>query len=139
YKLRDRMKNELSRVLQVLQEMHQKREEQKLSLGKLTDTIDMLEQKKLHMCKSYEVATQERNQRAVQLVKKEQELCIFYEKLNVLVKMIEDSNLKIQNMEDNISNLKIEQKEQERQNNLLRKQLSSKQSLEEESILLQIQ
>ncbi|XP_016406202.1 coiled-coil domain-containing protein 146 [Sinocyclocheilus rhinocerous] len=139
YKLRDRMKNELSRVLQVLQEMHQKREEQKLNLGRLTDTIDMLEQKKLHMCKSYEAAMQERNQRAVQLVEKEQELCIFYEKLNVLVKMIEDSNLKIQNMEDEISNLKIEQKEQKRQNNLLGKQLSSKRAQEEESILLQIQ
>ncbi|KAK2892683.1 hypothetical protein Q8A67_012671 [Cirrhinus molitorella] len=139
YKLRDRMKNELSRVLQLLQEMHQKREEQKLSLGKLTDTINMLEQKKLHMCKSYEAAMQERNKRAVQLLKKEQELCIFYEKLNVLVKMIEDSDLKIQNMEDNISNLKIEQKEQERQNNLLRRQMSSKQALDEESILLQIQ
>ncbi len=57
------MKNELSRVLQVLQEMHQKREEQKLNLGKLTDTFNLLEQKKLHMCKSYEAAMQERNQR----------------------------------------------------------------------------
>ncbi len=75
----------------------------------------------------------------MQLVEKEQELCIFYEKLNVLVKMIEDSNLNIQNMEDEISNLQIEQKEQERQNNLLMKQLSSKRTLEEESILLQIQ
>ncbi len=75
----------------------------------------------------------------MQLVEKEQELCIFYEKLNVLMKMIEDSNLKIQNMEDEISNLNIEQKEQERQNNLLRKQLSSKRALEDESILLQIQ
>lgn len=75
----------------------------------------------------------------MQLVEKEQELCIFYEKLNVLMKMIEDSNLKIQNMEDEISNLNIEQKEQERQNNLLSKQLSSKRGLEDESILLQIQ
>ncbi len=75
----------------------------------------------------------------MQLVEKEQELCVFYEKLNVLVKMIEDSNLNIQNMEDEISNLQIEQKEQERQNNLLMKQLSSKRTLEEESILLQIQ
>lgn len=57
------MKNELSRVLQVLEEMHQRREEQKLNLGKLTDTINMLEQKKLYMCKSYEAAMQERNQR----------------------------------------------------------------------------
>uniref|UniRef100_A0A673H8E1 Coiled-coil domain containing 146 n=1 Tax=Sinocyclocheilus rhinocerous TaxID=307959 RepID=A0A673H8E1_9TELE len=144
YKLRDRMKNQISRVLQVLQEMHQKREEKKLNLGKLSEAINMLEQKKLHMCKSYEAAMQERTQwwesyKVCQLVEKEQELCIFYEKLNVLVKMIEDSNLKIQNMEDEISNLKIEQKDQERQNNLLMKQFSSKRALEEESILLRIQ
>uniref|UniRef100_A0A672QVM6 Coiled-coil domain containing 146 n=1 Tax=Sinocyclocheilus grahami TaxID=75366 RepID=A0A672QVM6_SINGR len=134
YKLRDCMKNEISRVLQVLQEMHQKREEQKFNLGKLTETINMLEEKKLHMCMSYEAAMQERTQRwesykVCQLVEKEQELCIFYEKLNVLVKMIEDSNLKIQSMEDEIK----------RQNNLLMKQFFSKQALEEESILLQIQ
>ncbi|XP_043092918.1 coiled-coil domain-containing protein 146 [Puntigrus tetrazona] len=139
YKLRDRMKNELSRVLQLLQEMHQNREEQKFNLGKLTDTINTLEQKKLHMRKSYEAAMHERNHRVVQLVKKEQELCIFYEKLNILVKMIEDSNLKIHNLEDDISNLKIEQKEQERQNNIIRKQLTSKRALEEESLLLLIQ
>lgn len=53
--------------------------------------------------------------------------------------MIEKSNLKLQDMEDEISNLKIEQKEQERQNNLQKKQLSIKQALEEENILLQIQ
>lgn len=53
--------------------------------------------------------------------------------------MIEKSNLKLQDMEDEIGNLKIEQKEQERQNNLQRKQLLIKRALEEENILLQIQ
>lgn len=77
--------------------------------------------------------------RGVQLVEREQELCVFYERLNVLVKMIEKSNLKLQDMEDEIGNLKIEQKEQERQNNLQRKQLLIKRALEEENILLQIQ
>lgn len=138
-KLRDHMKNEIKRMLKVLQEIHQKREEQKLNLSKLTYTIDMLEQNRLHICKSYDAAMQERNKRGVQLVEREQELCVFYERLNVLVQMIEESNLKIQNMEDKISNLKIEQKEQERQTNLLKKQLSIKWTLEEESILLQIQ
>lgn len=57
------MKNEISRVLKILQEMHQKREEQKLNLGKLTYTIDMLEQNQLHTCKSYDAAMQERNKR----------------------------------------------------------------------------
>lgn len=77
--------------------------------------------------------------REVQLVEREQELCVFYERLNELVKMIEKSNLEIQNMEDEICNLKIEQKEQDRQTNLQKKQLSIKRTLEEESILLQIQ
>ncbi|XP_067248185.1 coiled-coil domain-containing protein 146 isoform X1 [Chanodichthys erythropterus] len=138
-KLRDHMKNEISRVLKILQEMHQKRGEQKLNLGKLTYTIDMLEQNQLHICKSYDAAIQERNKRGVQLVEREQELCVFYERLNVLVKMIEKSNLKLQDMEDEIGNLKIEQKEQERQNNLQKKQLLIKRALEEENILLQIQ
>lgn len=53
--------------------------------------------------------------------------------------MIEKSNLKLQEMEDEIGNLKIEQKEQERQNNLQKKQLLIKRALEEENILLQIQ
>lgn len=77
--------------------------------------------------------------RGVQLVEREQELGVFYERLNVLLEMIEKSNLKIQNMEDKISNLKIEQKEQERQINLQKKQLSIKGDLEEECILLMIQ
>lgn len=55
------MKNEISRVLKILQEMHQKREEQKLNLGKLTYTIDMLEQNQLRICKSYDATLQERN------------------------------------------------------------------------------
>jgi len=77
--------------------------------------------------------------RCVQLTEREKELCVFNERLNELVKRIEEGKLKIQNKNDEISQLKIEQKEQERQTNLLKKQLSIKQTLEEESILLQIQ
>lgn len=57
------MKKEISRVLKVLQEMHEKREEQKSNLGKLTYTIDMLEQNRLHICKSYDASMKERNKR----------------------------------------------------------------------------
>ncbi|XP_056093282.1 coiled-coil domain-containing protein 146 [Rhinichthys klamathensis goyatoka] len=138
-KLKDHMTREIKRVEKVLKEMHQKREEQKLNLSKLTYTIDMQEQNQLRICKSYDAAFQERKKRCVQLEEREQELCVFYERLNVLVKMIEESNLKIQNKKDDISKLKIEQKEQERQTNLQKKQLSIKRTLEEESILLQIQ
>lgn len=57
------MKDETIRGLKVLQEMHQKREEQKLNLSKLKDTVDMLEQNRLRICKSYDAAMQERNKR----------------------------------------------------------------------------
>ncbi|XP_077090353.1 coiled-coil domain-containing protein 146 isoform X2 [Siphateles boraxobius] len=138
-KLRNHLKDEQIWMLKDLQEMHQKREEQKLNLSKLTYTIDMLEKNRLRICKSYDAAMQERNNRNVQLGEREQELCVFYEKLNALVKMIEKRNLEIQNMEDKFSDLKIKQKEQEKQTNLLKKQLSIKRTLEEESILLRIQ
>ncbi|XP_051543840.1 coiled-coil domain-containing protein 146 [Myxocyprinus asiaticus] len=139
YKLRDRMKNEISKVFQVLQEMHQKREEQKLNIGKLTHTINMQEQNLLHLRKNYEAAVQGRNERGVQLLEREQELCIFYDKLNILEGLMRHGNMMMQNMEDDISSLKIHQKEQDRQISLHRKQLPCKLALQEESILLQIQ
>ncbi|XP_073802784.1 coiled-coil domain-containing protein 146 isoform X4 [Danio rerio] len=139
YKLRDDLKKEVSQTLQALQEMQQNREEQKLKLRKLTDTVNMLEQKKLHICKRYEAELQKRNQESVQLAEREKEWRIFNEKLGVLVKMTENSNLEMYDMEDEIRNLKMEQKEEERQNDLHKKQLSNKLALEEERVLLQIQ
>lgn len=57
------MKDETIRGLKVLQEMHQKREEQKLNLSNLKNTVDMLEQNRLRISKSYDAAMQERNKR----------------------------------------------------------------------------
>ncbi|TRZ00697.1 hypothetical protein DNTS_025543 [Danionella cerebrum] len=139
YKIRDHVKNEISKKVQVVQEMHRKHEEEKLNLSKLSHTVNVLEDKKIQMRKSYEAALQERNERAVQLVEREQELCIFYKKLNELVTMTENFNLKINDLEDEIRNLKIEQKEEDRQNSLQRKQLSCRRALQNESIALQIQ
>ncbi|XP_057180604.1 coiled-coil domain-containing protein 146 isoform X1 [Triplophysa rosa] len=139
YKLRDHMKNVISRISQVLQEMHQKREEQKLNLRKLVLTITTQEQNLLHLRKSYEAAMQGRNERGVQLVEREQELCVFYERLNKLNGAMQEDNKKIQVMEDEIKKLKILQKEQDRQINLQRQQLSCIRALQEESTLLQIQ
>lgn len=146
--------------------MQQNREEQKLKFRTLTDTVNMLEQKKLHIHKRYEAELQKRNQewesgeyksgrwiltvcadicicvfvaRSVQLAEREKEWRIFNKKLNVLVKMTENSNLEIYDMEDEIRNLTMEQKEEERQNDLHKKQLSNKLALEEERVLLQIQ
>lgn len=57
------MKDEIICVKKFLKEMHQKREEQKLNLSKLTYTIDMLEQNCLRIYKSYDAAKQEHEKR----------------------------------------------------------------------------
>lgn len=77
--------------------------------------------------------------RGVQLVEREQELCVFYERLNKLNGAMQEDNKKIEVMEDEIKKLKILQKEQDRQINLQRQQLSCIRALQEESTLLQIQ
>lgn len=57
------MKNEISKIVQVQQEMHQEREEQKLNIKKHVRTITAQEQNLLHLRKSYEVALKGRNER----------------------------------------------------------------------------
>jgi len=57
------MKREIKQEENVLKEIHQKREELKLKISKLTYTIDMLEQNQLGICKSYDAANQERKKR----------------------------------------------------------------------------
>nr|XP_055046099.1 coiled-coil domain-containing protein 146 [Misgurnus anguillicaudatus] len=139
YKLRDHSKNEISKISKDLQEMHEQREEQKLNISKLTDTINTQEQNLLHLRKSFESAVQGRKERGMQLLEREKELSVFYERLNTKEGAIQDDNLKIHDMEDEIRNLKSIQKEQDRQINLLRQQVPWTRALQDESILLQIQ
>ncbi|KAI4897828.1 hypothetical protein NFI96_007263 [Prochilodus magdalenae] len=137
--LRDGLRNDISKVAWVLQEMRRKREEQRLNISNLTHMINSQEQELLQMRKTHDACVQSRNERGVQLLEREEEMCIFYEKVNVQDGLIREGTLEIQAMEEEIHSLKMLIAEERRQIDLYKKQVPCRRALEEESTLLQIQ
>ncbi|KAL6473628.1 hypothetical protein MHYP_G00171890 [Metynnis hypsauchen] len=137
--IRDGLKNDISKMAWVLQEMRSKREEQRLNISKLTHMINSQEQELLHMRKSHEASVKSRNERGVQLLEREKEMCIFYEKMNVQENLIRERTLEIQALEEEIRSLKMLITEETRQIDVCKKQVPCKRALEEESTLLQIE
>lgn len=75
----------------------------------------------------------------VQLLEREEEMCVFYAKLNVQESLICEGSLQIQALEEEICSLKMQINEDQRQINLSEKQKPCKRSLEDECTLLQNQ
>ncbi|XP_045075491.1 coiled-coil domain-containing protein 146, partial [Coregonus clupeaformis] len=137
--VRDSLRNDISKVTWVLHEMRQKREEQKLNLGQLTHMINYHEQNLLQMRKSHDNAVQSRNDRGVQLLEREEEMCIFYEKVNVQEGLIRNSDMETQALEEETHCLQMITNKERRQTALSRKLVPCQRSLEGESTMLQIQ
>uniref|UniRef100_A0AAZ3RX92 Coiled-coil domain containing 146 n=1 Tax=Oncorhynchus tshawytscha TaxID=74940 RepID=A0AAZ3RX92_ONCTS len=134
--IRDSLRNDISKVTLVLHEMRQKREEQKLNLGRLTHMINYHEQNLLQMRKSHDNAVQSRNDRGVQLLEREEEMCIFYEKVNVQEGLIRDGNIEMQALEEETRCLQMITKEEGRQTALSRKLVPCQRRLKGESTML---
>ncbi|KAG2460072.1 CC146 protein, partial [Polypterus senegalus] len=137
--MRDSLRNDISKVSRILHGMRDKREEQKMDIGKLTSLINQAEEDMVKLREKYQTAVQNRNERGVQLIEREEEVCIFYEKVNVQDCLIRNGNMEIQAMEEEIKFLKLLIAEEERQIELTRKNVPNKKSMESDLTLLQIQ
>ncbi|KAM6984793.1 coiled-coil domain-containing protein 146 [Aplochiton taeniatus] len=136
--IRDSLRNDISKVTWVLHEMRHRREEQKLDIIKLAHMINAQEQRLLHLRKSHDGAVQNRNERGVQLLEREEEMCIFYEKVNLQEVLLRDGNLEVQAIDEELRSLRTVINEERRQIDLNRKLLPQKSTLEAESTMLQI-
>ncbi|XP_027019533.2 coiled-coil domain-containing protein 146 [Tachysurus fulvidraco] len=137
--IRDSLKNDISKVACMLHEMQHKSEEQRLKIVQLGQVINAQEQDLLHMRKSHDMSVQSRNERGVQLLEREEEICVFYAKVNVQENLICEGTLQIQALEEEICSLKMQLNEEQRQISLRKKQMTCKKPLEDECALLQIQ
>ncbi|KAK2834676.1 hypothetical protein Q7C36_015377 [Tachysurus vachellii] len=137
--IRDSLKNDISKVACMLHEMQHKSEEQRLKIVQLGQVINAQEQDLLHMRKSHDMSVQSRNERGVQLLEREEEICVFYAKVNVQENLICEGTLQIQALEEEICSLKMRLNEEQRQISLSKKQMTCKKPLEDECALLQIQ
>jgi hypothetical protein len=86
----------------------------------------------------YEKAVQHRNERGVTLVEREEEVCIFYERLNVQEQMIRNGEIKVNEFDENLRFLKLQLQEQMRQIDLLRRKKPKKREYEDELVDIQI-
>ncbi|KAF4080947.1 hypothetical protein AMELA_G00155270 [Ameiurus melas] len=137
--IRDSLRNDVSKVSRMLHEMQCKSEEHRLKIIQLGQVISAQEQDLLHMRKSHEASVQSRNERGVQLLEREEEMCVFYAKVNVQESLICEGTLQLQVLEDEICSLKMLINEERRQIHLSKKQLPCKRSLEDDHALLQKQ
>ncbi|XP_046879129.1 coiled-coil domain-containing protein 146 [Hypomesus transpacificus] len=137
--IRDSLRNDLAQVSWTLQDMSHKRQEQKLDLVELTRIISVHEQNLLQLRKTHDAAVQSRNERGVQLLEREEEMCIFYEKVNVQESLIRDGDVAMQALEEHIRSQQMNISQETRQIHLSRKLLPCKRDLAEESTSLQRQ
>ena len=79
------------------------------------------------------------SRRGIQLIERDEEVCIFYEKVNIQEQMTRNGDVELQAREEEIRFLKMQLNEENRSLTLLRKSLPNKRALEQELVTIQIQ
>ncbi|XP_063783054.1 coiled-coil domain-containing protein 146 isoform X2 [Pseudophryne corroboree] len=137
--IRDSLRKDVSRVSLYLQEMKEKREQKKMEIGRLTNMINQAEEEMVLLRTKYESAVKHRNERGVQLIEREEEVCIFYEKINIQEMLLRNGDLEMLAMDEKIRFLKMKVTEDSRQIEHTKKELPNKKALESDLVILQIQ
>ncbi|XP_039271239.2 coiled-coil domain-containing protein 146-like [Styela clava] len=137
--LRDSLRNERSKALVLESELAEKREQLKAQISKLNTLNNQAEEQMVQLRKRYEIAVQHRNDRGVQLVEREEEVCIFYEKSNIQDIMISNGDVAVRALEEEIRFLRMQLTEEYRLIELARKNQPNRLHLSDELITLQIQ
>jgi len=136
---RDALRNEQCKAVQHERDLIEEREQFKMEISRLNMLNNQAEESMVQLRKKYEEGVQHRNDRGVQLVEREEEVCIFYEKLNVQETMLKNGDLKLREREDEIKFLKLGKAEDLRMLELTRKNAPDLSNLNDELVTLQIQ
>ncbi|XP_060013209.1 coiled-coil domain-containing protein 146 [Lagenorhynchus albirostris] len=137
--IRESMQNDVCKMVAKLQEMKEKKEAQLNNTDRLDNMITVIEKEMAQLRKKYEKAVQRRNESGVQLIEREEEVCIFYEKINIQEKMKLHGEIEIHVLEEKIRFLKVKIAEKQRQIHVTRKLLPAKRALDADLAMLQIQ
>ncbi|ELK01344.1 Coiled-coil domain-containing protein 146 [Pteropus alecto] len=137
--IRESMQNDVCKIVVKLQEMKEKKEAQLNNIDRLAHMITVIEEEMVQLRKKYERAVQRRNESGVQLIEREEEVCIFYEKINIQEKMKLNAEIEIHVLDEKIRFLKLKIAEKQRQIHVTQKLLPAKKSLDAELAVLQIQ
>ncbi|XP_053873609.1 coiled-coil domain-containing protein 146 isoform X1 [Malaclemys terrapin pileata] len=137
--IKDSIQSDVCKVIATLQEMKEKREQQLLDVDRLTNMLTHIEEEMVQLRKKYERAVLRRNESGVLLIEREEEVCIFYEKINIQEMMSRNGDIEIQVMDEKIRFLNLKLAEKKRQIELSLKMLPMKNALDADLVVLQIQ
>ena len=97
---------------------------QKINEGdKLNLIINSLQKEMNNLIFNYEMACESRNYMGIQLIDKNDELCILYEKSNIQENILKNGEQEIRQKEEEIRMINLELKERQRQLEVVRKQI----------------
>lgn len=110
---------------------------QKINEGdKLNLIINSLQKEMNNLIFKYEMACESRNYMGIQLIDKNDELCILYEKSNIQENILKNGEQEIRQKEEEIRMINLEFKERQRQLVVIRKQIPEVPQLAEQVIEL---
>ncbi|XP_071082884.1 coiled-coil domain-containing protein 146-like isoform X2 [Haliotis cracherodii] len=137
--LRDSMRKEVAKQQRVEEAMREKQEQQKMDISKLNLMINQAEEQMVRLRKRYERAVQHRNDRGIKLIERNEEVCIFYEKVNIQDQMVRNGEVELKAREEEIRFLKMQLNEEKRGREVMRKMEPNKRAFEQELVTMQIQ
>jgi len=137
--MRDSLRNEVAKQQRIEEEMHDMRDQQKMDISKLNTMINQAEEQMTKLRNRYEKAITHRNERGIKLIERNEEVCIFYEKVNIQDQMIRNGNVELQAREEEIRFLNMQMNEEKRSISVLKAQTPNRVNLEQELVTLQIQ
>ncbi|TKS90704.1 Coiled-coil domain-containing protein 146 [Collichthys lucidus] len=137
--MRDKLRNDISKVAWKHRQVNQKCEDNKLELMKLTQMINHQEEALLEINKNHETAIQRRNSLGIQLLEHDEVLFNYYEKVNIQEAAITKGNMVLETLEKEIKDLQLAINEEKRQIGMKKKEVPLMKRLEGEITMLQIE
>ena len=133
---RDKKRNELDKLKYTFNQKLGKISQLINQGDKLNLIINSLQKDMNNLIYEYEQACESRNYMGIQLIDRNDELCILYEKSNIQENILKNGEQKIREKEEKIRMINLELKERQRQLQVVRKQIPEVPKLAENVISL---
>ena len=120
---RDKTRGEINKLDFVIKQKQSISQQQVQEIGKLNAIINTLEKEMIDLKHKHEAACESRNYTGIQLIDRNDELCILYEKSNIQESVQKKGEKEIRAKEDEIRMLNLELAEVQRMIEVVRKQI----------------
>ena len=134
---RDHLRSELNKCALVYQEKQDAVDEQVSEIDKLNAVINGCERDMLQLKKNYEMCIESRNHTGVMLIDRNDELCILYEKSNIMEQVQRNGEVRLKQLSEHMRLLQLDIREMDRRVDVTRKQTPLVPQLDKEIIRLQ--